>query len=752
MKKLIAPMLITTIIAGCSSTPPLPEISRTTASDGRYRPGYRGQYDGPPPSFRRDQWERRPSGFSYCDKYRYDTARHVLACGAAVDAAKTMAQKFAGEHGREDGYLRGYAWGLSQSISYYQNSPEEIQRGESAVDSLDSYLSTATNEGINAGSRDGESLGTSEAKGRYYRAIDTKVMPTPNVQTPTTNFNPTPDAYTRYIGAIPTPEDIMRRDRYGRINFYDSYDRNYGGREWRERSGRDMWSRNGDYTANSSNWVDGNFAFGQWEYMPSAPGKQKYNSLNDNRVSSVEVAATDRAPAQADHGRTGGNKGPGGNPATPPGPVQPPVQVVDYQAIFRDAFVQTYNAYAPSEYSQKYHSTIDDGQRDGESVGYEVGSEIAQRKGLASAFNRKFAQTSYASYQRTFGNSFSSSFNSTFNYYKTTPVLSLDFMGLIGADNDGVMQPGEAFAVKFKVTNAGGVGSQLSYTIAGDVENEKTLTDSINAISSKTIVSQNIGEILSTLEDQSTGSYVLNVNGLQERQWQEIKRPLIMSGYDYNLSALDGSGIFTVTIANISTTPVNGRIALELRINGTSVKTVNGSAMKAGEKISYALDFNGLDPYTWIMKGYPVEIILKYNDSAFSRKTTSLTASDTDTHLAMYYTRLINEKGIYPKNINVDTRIAEVKSAILSRNVAEVKKHYDSDGNVYKDTPERTVPGKVLREKEAFTNSSRANGEFTGLADAMAPEAKKFKSFLFIHPKKNAYNEILSKIGGKKYK
>ena len=74
-----------------------------------------------------------------------------------------MAQNFAGEHGREDGYLRGYAWGLSQSISYYQNSPSEMQRGESQVDSLNSYLHTATNEGANAGSRDGDSLGSSEA-------------------------------------------------------------------------------------------------------------------------------------------------------------------------------------------------------------------------------------------------------------------------------------------------------------------------------------------------------------------------------------------------------------------------------------------------------------------------------------------------------------------------------------------------------------------------------------------------------------
>lgn len=733
----MAPLLISTLFAGCSTTPPVvSDVSRTTASKDRYRPGYNGRYDGPPPSFKRDQWERRPSGFSYCDKYRNDTAKHVLACGAGVEAAKSMAQKFAGEHGREDGYLRGYAWGLSQSISYYQNSPDEMQRGENQIDSLNSYLNTATNEGSNAGSRDGESLGTTEAKGRYYRAVDTKVMPSPDVQTPSTNFNPTQDAYTRYVGQIPTPEDIMRRDRYGRITFYDSYDRNYGGRDWRERNGRDMWSRNGDYNANSSNWVDGNFAFTQWEYMSYAPGRQKYSSLNDDN---------NRNP--------NGGRPPGGNPPGNPGaPVQPPVEVVDYQAIFRDAFVQAYNMFAPSEYSQKYHSMIDDGQRDGESVGYDVGSEIAQARGLASAFNRRFAQVSYSSYQKSFTEKFSTSFNSTFNYFKTTPILSLDFMGLIGADDDGVVQPGESFGVKFKVTNAGGVASKLTYTISGDVDNEKTLNDSVNPISTKTIISPTIGDVLSTLEDGSSGSYVLNVNGLQERQWQAIKRPLSFSNYDENLSPLDGSGLYTVTVANISTTPVNGNISFELRINGNSVKTVNASAMQPGEKKSYALDFKNLDPYVWITKNYPIEIILKYNNTAFSRKTLSLSVRDTDTYLAQYYTRLINEKGIFPATTNLDNRLSEVKGAILGRNVAEVKSHYDSSGNIYKTDPERTIPGKILREKEAFSaNSARAKGEFTSLADAMFPEAKKFKSLLFIHPKRSAYIELLSKIADKKY-
>jgi hypothetical protein len=394
----------------------------------------------------------------------------------------------------------------------------------------------------------------------------------------------------------------------------------------------------------------------------------------------------------------------------------------------------------------------DQGQNDGENIGAEVGLEIAQKKGLARAFNRKFAQVSYSNYQTSFANTYSKGFQSTYDYYKNNSVLSLNFLGIVGADDDGVVQPGESFGVKFKVTNAGGVASKLNYTVAGDVENPKTLNDSINAISTKTITSANIGDVLNTLEDGSNASYTLDVNGLKEKLWQNIKRPLEFSDVKTNFSVLDASGMYNVTLENISTVPVNGTINFELRINGNSVKNIVGSPMQPGEKKSYALDFSGLDPLVWINGAYNVELLLKYNNLTFARKTNTLGVSDAVDTLAQYYTRLINEKGIVPAGKTLANRLAEVRSLLLQRNSQEVTANVDGSGNVYRTNPETTIPGKISRAKNSFKNSARANGEFTSLADAMAPEAKKFKSLLFIHPKRDAYYEILGKIGGKTYK
>lgn len=760
-------LVVTSMVAGCSTAPMSPEVSREVAqSRPRPRPGYNGKYDGPPPTFKRDQWERRPVGFSYCRKYDNATIKHVQVCGDAVEEARAMASKYATLHGREDGYMRGYSWGLSQAINYYQNSEDEMLRGEAEVNSLNGKLSFAETEGSNAGSRDGNSLGTSEAQGRFYAAVDTGKLPSPTPTIPQTNFIPTQDAYRTYYGDIPTPEEILKRDRYGRIGFYDNYDRNYGGgRDWRERNPRDLWSRNGDYNYDSNAWINGEFAFQRWLEIGGS-SRQRYNSYvyfdaqEEGRMP-AQQRGDDNHPQRPRPGQPGQQPQPPAQPqqpqapATPTTPATPPAPPVDYQAIFRDAFVQTYAAYAPSEYSQSYNSMIDDGQRDGEQVGYDVGSEIAQRKGMARAFNRNFYSLSYNTYQKVFANTYRMSFDSAYNDFKNRSVLTYNFMGLIGADDDGVIQPGEAFAVKFKVTNAGGQASPLKYTVSGDVTDAQTFTDSISAISSKVIVSKNIGEVLNTLEDNSNVNYVLNINGARENLWQPIKRPLSLGEPAGNLSALDGSGIYNVVITNISTVALNGAISLELKINGVTQKTVIGAPMQPGEKKSFALDFSKIDPINWITKGFSAELLLKYNNTLFSKRAFNVSVTDTVDMMAQYYTRLINEKGFVPAGMDLSNRITEVKNFIIEKNLAEVN-YYAKDGdNVYRTAPDTTVPGKVLKARTAYPdNSSRAKGEFTNIADAFYKEAGKFKSGLFglIQPKKDHYLDLLKKIGDKKYK
>jgi hypothetical protein len=83
MSKKLSPIVIATLITGCSNFSNTPDANRMMASvPGQVRPNWNGRYDGPPPDFNRGQWDRRPGQLSYCDKYRNDTGQHVLACAS----------------------------------------------------------------------------------------------------------------------------------------------------------------------------------------------------------------------------------------------------------------------------------------------------------------------------------------------------------------------------------------------------------------------------------------------------------------------------------------------------------------------------------------------------------------------------------------------------------------------------------------------------------------------------------------------
>ncbi len=791
---LATPLIIASLLAGCTHTPvappvmeiaqfkeQIPEVSRAIAEvRGRRRPDFRGKYDGPQPPFRRDQWERRPTNTNFCQKYINETAKHALACAAGAEDGAKMAVSIAGNHGREDGYMRGFAWGLNQSAYFYQNSPEEMRRGEGNVGILDNEMYRATDEGRTAGSTDGASLGTSEAKSKFYRAVDTKVMPSLDYKLPPTNFSPTQNAYARFIAPIPTVNDILKRDRFGRMKFYDSYDRVYGGgSDWRERNSRDLWSNDGVYNHNQDEWVNGPKMFEY--YIQRIPGAQRrYNDLKSLTLNNSSAETLTRLPADENNrparppgqgGQGGQGQGrPGGTPPQPP-VVQPPVAevpvvapvnptavepvkpYVDYQAIFKEAFIAAYNTYAQDAYSREYWRSIDNGQEDGEDLGLEIGTEIAYYKGMSLAFNRNYIAKSEDAYDLNFAKTFGDAHLQTYNYYKNNAILSLNFQNVVGLEDDGVIQPGEELSAKFKVTNYGGVSSPLEYTLQGDVQDAKKLTDSINPISSKVITSPRIGDVLNTLDNGSDARYVLVVNGLQENLMQQIKRPIQLQNVKSNLSEIDGTGIFSLTITNIATVALNGTISLELLIDGVVRKTIIAEAMKPGEVRNYSLDFQNQDPITWIEKGHKSEILVKYNNVVFAKSAQTMMVADQMVSLASYYVKLINEKGFVPAGKSPESRLEEVRNKIVSANSAEVDRIKEGTGNTYRTDPSATIPGKILNAKNAFKDiGPKSSGELTTLTDLFNKDSKKLKAlFGMTGPKKSAYEFLLTSISGKKY-
>jgi hypothetical protein len=745
VKKFITPLVLTSLIVGCANVSTPPSHADRSVADERGR--FKGRYDGPDFGIDRRELDRQPRPSAYCERYRSETARHVLACNYGVEEAQQMAEKYAGGYGREEGYLRGYTWGLNKMVRFYENDPEEISHGERMVESYSAHFTSAANEGGAVGTRDGESLGSGEAKGRFFSAINTGVMPTTNYNIPANSYQGVTGASQRFLGGIPSAEDILKDTRYGRLSIYQTYDRDYihfG--DHREYHTRDVWTRDGVYHHNQKRHLNSRDALEIWLKLPSR-SKNKYNLLND-KTAFMKMEKSERLPAQERPGRPGeGRPGPG-----TPGPVNPPV-VVDYKAIFREAFEDAYANYAHHAYNRAFHNNVDNGQRDGEAVGADVGSQIAQRKGLARAFDRKYNDVSRQVYTTSFANAYTRGFSTTYNYYKDNSILTLDFMDIQGRDEDGIIQPGEEFGVQFKVVNVGGKPADLKYTVSGNVENVQQHTSAIEAISSKTITSEPIGFIDSRLDSDEQASVILDVNKIQEKLWKKIKRPIEIAELNSSLSTLEGSGLYTVVVKNVSTVTTNGAISLELKLNGKVVKTVFGEALMAGEKKSFALDFSGVDPLSWIKGSIKAEILLKYNTAIYAQKSFDLTEKGSIDMFANYYDRLINGKGVVPKGKDAEERANEVRAVLVAKNAEEVAYQRGNNGNVYRTNPEITIPGKIAIVKEGRGNqSTSALKAYSNLADTMNKEAKNFKSILGIHPKRSSYQGILSRIAGRKIK
>ena len=226
-----------------------------------------------------------------------------------------------------------------------------------------------------------------------------------------------------------------------------------------------------------------------------------------------------------------------------------------------------------------------------------------------------------------------------------------------------------------------------------------------------------------------------------------------LKNYSTRSSVFDGAGQIQVVLENISQVTAPGKITLELYIQGKLYKTVYGGKMDPGDDQTLVLDYAGLDPLFIIMSGLNAEVRLKYNDVVFDTKKFHIGGEADVNSVARYFDMLINNQGYVPNTTDVESRILEVRSILVNQNITQVTSYRNSSGNIYRKNPDSTIPGLISRIKSTRSvQTAKALTEYTTLGEAFAKEAKRFKSFLGIHPKRTAYLKICSQIAGKKLK
>jgi hypothetical protein len=654
-----------------------------------------------------------PADPRYCEKYIDQTAAVALACQHGMSEARRLADRYAGGYGRIHGYLRGYAWGLHRSASHHENDAREIQAGRAGVDAIGDTMQA----GLEAGRRDGQSRGSSQGRQdairRFEAALDTGKPADPRVTVPQASYAGVENAYESYVGKPRTVEDLIAKDlRPGELPVYVNWDATNLG-EMRRVSIFDIFSMNGVYRFERGAFYDTSAAFQTW---------------------------TSRAPVYDPDGRF---RNYGGQVVTLPGQEAP----VTLQYVFQDAFTYTYGYWINWFYSSQFQQNIDLGTQHGAALGEQLGKRVAQQKGLIQAYNERFRESSLRTFQDAFAASYASVFNSTFADYNNNPKLSLSLLGVIGADNDGILQPGESIRLRFRVKNLGGVGSPLSVSVRGDVINASTQQNlAINGLSSGEFTTEILGTVDPRLNSRQSAKIILVVNGIEDTRNETVSRSVQLTGTRLQLNLNQGSGTVTVTATNVATVRTAREIKATLAINGRIIDEAQTDPLQAGESRNLVLDFSRVDPLEILAGRVRIEAKVLLGETPMDVASQTLEVKNRNEAIASYFNALAREEGMVPAGTSLEAQIGAISALIVSENLEEVQSN-SRGRNVFKKDPDSLLIGKLVTIREATTQTATSRAQYAKLAKALAPARKNLRNFLFFGGKRKSYDRLVSRLG-----
>ncbi len=678
-------------------------VSEVQAQSGRRYNGPRVDYD-----FQRTA----PVRFTNCEAFqRNNQPTHLKVCQFATAEALRMADVFAGQEGRIEGYHRGYAWGLNQGIDKNISNVGQMRRGASELRFYEHKLALADELGIDKAEKDATPLAAQEVRSRFNRAIDSGSMPTDQFQVPQSYYDGEKNAFERFVGKVPTVQEVIRRDRYNsHLIVYNNFDRTYRDAPPVRRRVVDMYSNDGVYRPVFNRYDTPDEILRLW-LNRRIDAYTRYDRLNN------------------------------GAPTNPDGTL-----VTNFQDLFQSIFTKAYMHQARYSFSRNFNEAIDLGFWHGEDTGLEVGAEVARARGLQNAFDQEFRIRSVNTYKDQFHRSFADSFVASYQDYRNNAKLSIELIELIGEDNDGIIQPGEKLSMKFKVLNAGGKGSDLRIQAQGDIVNGSTELKSIAALKSGVITTGLIATIDPRLGNRARANVVLNVNGMTDSIGTNVSFLVQLTAQSASLNALKGSALINVTAENVATVSTPRAVKALIKINGKTFEAT-GTTLEPGQVQKLVIDVQGLDPYSLITSNISGNLELKLGDQQIESRNVRLQSNNSTNDSIEYFDLLANSKGVIPAGIGAGTQTQKVLEYVASINDIETTRNSGRGGsNMYKKDASSTIVGKVRDTKQNREQTQEAKGHYARLGNILMKAKEKFKSFLGVSPKRKHYVKIVEEI------
>lgn len=668
------------------------------------------RYNGPRVDY--DFQMSPPARFANCDAFeRNNQPTHHKVCQFATAEASRMANVFAGQEGRIEGYHRGYAWGLNQGIDLNINNVGEMRRGASELRYYENKLAIADELGIDKAEDDATPLAAQEVRKRFNSAINTGNMPSDAFQVPQSFYNGEQNAFERFVGKVPTLQEVIRRDRYNSyLVVYNDFDRTYRDTPAVRRRTVDMYSNDGIYRPVFDRYSNPDQIVQTW-LNRRINSYERYDRLNQG------------APRNADG-----------------------TLVTDFQDLFRSIFSKSYMHFARYAFSRNFNDALDLGYFHGEDTGLEVGAEIARARGLQNAFDQEFRVRSINSYKDQFHRSYADSFKATYADYRDNAKVSIELLEVIGEVNDGIIQPGEKVALKFKVLNAGGKSSELRISAQGDVINGSSELKRIDALQSTTLTTGLIATVDPRLGNRARANVVLNVNGMTDSIGTNVSFLVQLTGQSASLNTLRGSALVNVTAENVSTVATGRAIKAVLTIGGKTFEAA-GTNLEPGQVQKLVIDVQGIDPYSLITATVNGQLQLKLADQQIEARAVNLSSNNRNADAIEYFDQLANSRGFIPAGVGAGTQTQKVLELLTSLNDNDTDRNSGRGGfNMYRKDAGSTIAGQIRDTKVKREQSEQAKGQYARLGNIMMKARDKFKSFLGIAPKRKHYTQIVEEI------
>jgi hypothetical protein len=681
-----------------------------------------GRYNGPGIALERIRQE--PPQYSECNRPSQKTGREAMACNFGVEEARRMAMRYGGGYGRMHGYLRGFSWGLYRMSNLTANDASAMNQGALAVNGMGSYINSGVQLGQQQGEKQGRDAGFNMAVNRFVSAVDTGRFPSSQFNMPLASYAGEDNGYERYVdrNGARSPQQILRED-LGHMNSsmraYDNLDNVFIDNVPRI-SLWDAWHADGIYRFETGQWLDADLALKVWLKRP-IDTKSRFNELNKPPLTEPVL---DRE----------------GKPIIENG--APKTRNIDLQQVFKSAFVNAYRHYAQYYCSHELYRALDEGQMQGELVGIELGKRIAYQKGLIEAFNAKFKESSRQAFRSAYENAFQSSFTTTFNDYADNAKLDIEFTDVIGREDDGIIQPGEAVAVSFKVRNSGGRATSIRATLGGDVIEPQLLAlGNMPALATKEFKTSAIAAINPNLHTGTNANLLLKVNDKEIPHAEKVMTPIQIAGQRNVVETRTGAARAFIAVQNITTLRSAGNVKVALALHGKTLERILGMA-EAGQIKEAEFDISALDPLD-LIKGIDAQIQVTMGDRFMSDGRLKLISADVKLELAAYFDQLIKGQGLVPSTIRLEDRIAAVRKMIADKNLAEVSE--DIKGNPWKDNGLSTMLGLLVHNLKSMDQPSAAKKIYAKLGQDLWEHRKKLGQVLFFKSGNRKQYESLCK-------